>query len=70
MRTLLEVLGRLTGNGATVVVIEHDLDMIANADHVIDMGPGGGEFVATATPAEIADTAGRCLREHLTRAAR
>ncbi|WP_205661175.1 AAA family ATPase [Amycolatopsis vastitatis] len=78
VRTLLEVLGRLTGNGATVVVIEHDLDMIANADHVIDLGPGGGELggdiVATGTPDEIADTAvsttGRYLRAHLTRAAR
>ncbi len=40
---LLGVLQRLIDNGATVVVIEHDLDMIANADYVIDMGPGGGE---------------------------
>ena len=37
------MLERLIQNGATVVVIEHDLDMIANADWVIDMGPGGGE---------------------------
>ncbi|WIX92081.1 excinuclease ABC subunit UvrA [Amycolatopsis sp. DG1A-15b] len=78
VRTLLAVLERLTGNGATVVVIEHDLDMIANADHVIDMGPGGGaaggEIVAAGPPGEIAGTAGsstgRYLREHLTRATR
>ena len=43
VRVLLGVLDRLIGSGATVVVIEHDLDMIANADWVIDMGPGGGE---------------------------
>ena len=47
----------LLDSGATVVVIEHDLDVIKNADFVIDMGPGGGEsggrIVATGTPAEI-----------------
>lgn len=42
IRTLLDVLQRLGDNGATVIVIEHDLDMIANADYVIDMGLGGG----------------------------
>jgi excinuclease ABC subunit A len=73
VRTLLHVLDRLVGNGASVVVIEHDLDMIANADHVIDMGPGGGEaggrIVATGTPQEVAETpgsaTGRFLRSHL-----
>jgi excinuclease ABC subunit A len=58
VRTLLEVLQRLCDQGATVLVIEHDLDMIANADHIIDMGPGGGEdggrIVAVGTPDEIA----------------
>ena len=47
----------LIGNGATVVVIEHDLDVIRSADYVIDMGPGGGEeggrIVACGTPDEI-----------------
>lgn len=58
IRTLLDVFGRLLDHGATVVVIEHDLDVIANADYIIDMGPGGGtdggEIVATGTPADIA----------------
>ena len=40
---LIGVLQKLIEHGATVVVIKHDLDMIANADYVIDMGPGGGE---------------------------
>ena len=55
--TLLGVFDRLVLAGATVVVIEHDLDLIANADYVVDMGPGGGEsggrVVATGTPEEI-----------------
>ena len=42
VRTLLGVFRRLVENGATIVVIEHDLDVIRNADYVIDMGPGGG----------------------------
>ena len=43
VRTLISVLQTLIDNGATVVVIEHDTDIIRNADHIIDMGPGGGE---------------------------
>ena len=43
VRTLLDVFQTLIENGATVVVIEHDLDVIRNADYIIDMGPGGGE---------------------------
>ncbi|NEG88870.1 excinuclease ABC subunit UvrA [Bifidobacterium aerophilum] len=58
VRVLLSVFDRLVAAGATVVVIEHDLDMIANADYVIDMGPGGGEsggrIVAAGTPDGIA----------------
>ena len=58
VETLIDVLQNLIEHGATVVVIEHDLDMIANADYVIDMGPGGGEtggrIVAEGTPAQVA----------------
>ena len=43
VQTLLQVFRRLIDSGATVIVIEHDLDVIRNADWVIDMGPGGGE---------------------------
>ena len=57
VQTLLNVFQRLIDRGATVVVIEHDLDVIRNADYVIDMGPGGGEaggrIVACGTPDEI-----------------
>jgi excinuclease ABC subunit A len=58
VEVLLGVLQGLVANGATVVVIEHDLDMIANADYVIDMGPGGGEaggrVVCAGTPEQVA----------------
>ena len=57
VQVLLEVFQALLDNGATVVVIEHDLDVIRNADYVLDMGPGGGDaggrLVACGTPAEI-----------------
>ena len=57
VRTLLDVFQRLIDNGATVIVIEHDLDVIRNADYIIDMGPGGGNeggtVVACGTPAQI-----------------
>lgn len=57
VQVLLEVLQALLDNGATVIVIEHDLDVIRNADYIIDMGPGGGDaggrVVACGTPAEI-----------------
>ncbi len=60
VETLLGVLQRLIDHGATVVVIEHDLDVIANADYVIDLGPGGGEaggrLIAEGAPAQIAAT--------------
>ncbi|MCJ1668744.1 excinuclease ABC subunit UvrA [Staphylococcus sp. NRL 19/737] len=55
---LLKVLNRLVENGDTVVIIEHNLDVIKTADHIIDLGPeggeGGGTIVATGTPEEIA----------------
>ena len=57
VQVLLGVFDRLVETGATVLVIEHDLDVIANADYVIDMGPGGGEqggrIVACGTPEQI-----------------
>ena len=57
VRTLLQVFQRLLDSGATVIVIEHDLDVIRSADYIIDMGPGGGEdggrIVATGTPDDI-----------------
>lgn len=70
VQVLLDVLQRLIDRGATVVVIEHDLDVIANSDWVIDMGPGGGALggrvVACGTARDIAAEAdsvtGRYLR--------
>ncbi len=57
VRVLMGVFQALMDNGATVIVIEHDLDVIRNADYVIDMGPGGGDaggrIVACGTPEEI-----------------
>ena len=65
VRTLLQVFQRLIDRGATVIVIEHDLDVIRSADYIIDMGPGGGEdggrIVATGTPDDI-----RCCPESVT----
>ena len=55
----MEILRRLSDSGNTVLVIEHNLDVIKCADYIIDIGPeggaGGGEVVATGTPEEIAD---------------
>jgi len=60
IRVLLNVLNRLVDKGNTVLVIEHNLDVICAADYIIDMGPGGGRngghIVATGTPAQIAKT--------------
>ncbi|RIP12030.1 excinuclease ABC subunit UvrA, partial [Staphylococcus gallinarum] len=56
---LLKVLNKLVENGDTVVIIEHNLDVIKMADHIIDLGPeggdGGGTVVATGTPEQIAE---------------
>lgn len=73
VRTLLAVLGRLTDQGATVVVIEHDLDVMAAADYLIDMGPGGGDEGGRVLCAGTVDDLCRCpesvtgkfLREYL-----
>ena len=57
VQTLLQVFQTLVEHGATVIVIEHDLDVMKNADYMIDMGPGGGEaggtVVAAGTPEDI-----------------
>ena len=71
VKCLLEVFQTLIASGATVIVIEHDLDVIRNADYVIDMGPGGGEeggrIVAAGQPEEISrcpeSVTGRYLKE-------
>jgi len=72
IRKLLQVLGRLRDGGNTVVVIEHNLDVIKTADHIIDLGPeggdGGGKVVAQGTPEEIAASGsytGEFLKETL-----
>ena len=70
-RKLLDVLQKLVDQGNTVVVIEHQLDVVKSADHVIDLGPGGGDsggrVVAAGTPEEVAgepgSATGRCLAE-------
>jgi excinuclease ABC subunit A len=72
-RKLIEVLHRLVDNGNTVVVIEHELDLVKNADRIVDLGPeggeDGGEIVAHGTPEEVARTdashTGRYLRDLL-----
>ncbi|SDX80041.1 excinuclease ABC subunit UvrA [Halobellus clavatus] len=72
-RKLIEVLQRLTDNGNTVVVVEHELDLVKNADNIVDLGPeggeGGGEIVANGTPEEVASVdashTGRYLRDLL-----
>ena len=60
IKKLLNVLNRLTDAGNSVVVIEHNLDVIKTADYIIDLGPeggdGGGEVIATGTPEEIAES--------------
>ena len=73
MATLAGVFDRLMRAGATIIVIDHDLDLLAAADHLIDMGPGGGpdggHIVAAGTPAEVAaaqgSVTGPWLAEHL-----
>jgi excinuclease ABC subunit A len=73
VRLLLDVLHRLVDRGNTVLVIEHNLDVIKTADWIIDLGPEGGtrggEIIAAGTPEEVAEVAashtGRYLRASL-----
>jgi excinuclease ABC subunit A len=69
VRKLLEVLHRLVDQGNSVVVIEHNLDVIKTADHILDLGPGGGvrggEVVAQGTPEEVAAVAGSYTGQYL-----
>ena len=72
---LVDVLQQLVDNGNTVVVIEHNLDMIKTADHIIDLGPeggsGGGTIVAEGTPEKVAECensyTGKYLKKYLKR---
>ena len=73
VETLLKVFATLIDNGATVIVIEHDLDVIRSADYLIDMGPEGGDrggtVIAKGTPEEVAGQeisyTGRYLKKYL-----
>ena len=69
VQSLLGVFQKLIENKATVIVIEHDLDVIKNADYIIDMGPGGGKdggtVVAAGTPDEIADCSNSITGKYL-----
>ena len=69
IKKLLVILNRIVDNGDTVIVIEHNLDVIKVADYIIDLGPDGGkyggEIVATGTPEEVAKTKGSYTGEFL-----
>ena len=71
VRQLLEVLERLVDRGNTVLVIEHNLDIIKCADYIIDLGPeggdGGGTIVAEGTPEQIAEVPGSFTGQFLKR---
>lgn len=75
VRILLNVLNQLVNKGNTVIVVEHNLDVIKVADHVVDLGPGGGEYggriIASGTPEQIAESAesltGQFLKKELSR---
>lgn len=74
VRKLIEILQELVLRGNTVVVIEHNLDVIKSSDYVIDFGPeggaGGGKIIAKGTPEEVADTKGSYTGEYLAKALR
>ncbi len=72
VRKLIEILQELVLRGNTVVVIEHNLDVIKSSDYLIDFGPeggvGGGKVIAKGTPEEVADTEGSYTGEYLSKA--
>lgn len=69
VKKLIEVFNNMVNEGATMIVIEHNLDVIKNADHIIDLGPDGGEdggyIVATGTPDEVAKVKGSYTGQYL-----
>jgi excinuclease ABC subunit A len=69
VKKLVAMLQELVNKGNTVMVIEHNLDVIKNADYILDMGPGGGEhggeIVAKGTPEQIADNPDSVTGEYL-----
>jgi excinuclease ABC subunit A len=71
VRKLLEVLHRLTDLGNSVIIIEHNLDIIRNADYILDLGPeggeGGGQIIAHGTPEQVATVKGSHTAEFLAR---
>jgi excinuclease ABC subunit A len=71
VRQLVELLQRLTDTGNTVIIVEHNLDVIMNADYVIDLGPEGGKkggkVVATGSPEEITSISASFTGQYLAR---
>ena len=69
VRQLLEVINKLVERGNTVIVIEHNLDVVKTADHIIDIGPeggaGGGRVIASGTPEDVARTEGSYTGQYL-----
>ena len=69
IKKLLVILNRIVDNGDTVIVIEHNLDVIKVADHIIDLGPDGGKYggkiIATGTPEQVAKCKGSYTGEFL-----
>ncbi|MEY2702340.1 MAG: excinuclease subunit excinuclease subunit, partial [Bacteroidota bacterium] len=73
VKKLIEIMQKLVDKGNTVVVIEHNMDIIKSADYILDIGPdggeGGGQLVAKGTPEEVANNeksyTGKYLKKHL-----
>ncbi len=66
---LLEVIGRLKGKGNSIVIIEHNLDVIKTADWIVDLGPeggdGGGRIIASGSPEQVANVKGSYTEKYL-----